>query len=585
MWLINATTLQLEEFFDESIPPYAILSHTWEKGEITFQEWASRDTSPVSEKPGLAKIKGACRQALKDSIGYVWVDTNCIDKTSSSELSEAINSMFAWYKGSVRCYVYLLDVSAPDTPVVDPDISLFEQSEAVRTDFSSSKWFTRGWTLQELLASPHVTFFTNCWQRLGDKNDPALSQAIAAITGISVEIITNPENIEHASIAERFSWMANRVTTRSEDIAYCLLGIFDINMPLLYGEGRKAFLRLQEQIIAVSNDQTIFCWSYYLEKKFPPGWNNVFAPHPSAFRDSAKFNRKTDERAKLPEVYSITNAGLSITLKASETSSPFYIGVLAVECKGWGVGIVLDAAGSRHPSFQGPISFPSSIIEDMSLRSQPLFLKCRGNGTSKSPSDQVPLLLVAPSRIYMVASSSDDVLYDQSHEHTQHFGGPTAGILLIPSVAFKTVGSAVCVVFSAVKGYRHFLVGAVRTLEGHEWYCQSISSSNVQHSLDAAMNRLQYRYPGIKKSIRRGLGEECAMIVPQPPHMNAPGAMVFVTKFDERFRVDTYDTPSGVGAYYNIGLIDEVQAKEKIKRIEHLREDEKVGDFKCCAIL
>jgi hypothetical protein len=146
MRLINVRTLAIEQFFGSHIPPYAILSHTWATEEVTFQDW--HDISLDSSKGGFAKVLGACEQAKRSNLDYIWVDTNCIDKTSSAELSEAINSMWAWYRDASVCYAYLADV--PDrTPEVDSDVDSIVDSE---DPFWQSKWFTRGWTLQELLA-------------------------------------------------------------------------------------------------------------------------------------------------------------------------------------------------------------------------------------------------------------------------------------------------------------------------------------------------------------------------------------------------------------------------------------------------
>lgn len=169
----------------------------------------------------------------------------CIDKTSTAELSEAINSMFSWYKNAWVCYAYLSDV--PD----DADLSGHTSS------FALSRWFTRGWTLQELIASPDVIFYSVNWQSLGSKL--GLCDLLTKITGIDEEVLKY-RNLESTCVAKKMSWAANRKTTRIEDTAYCLLGIFDVSMPLLYGEGAKAFTRLQEEIMKVSDDQTLFAW-------------------------------------------------------------------------------------------------------------------------------------------------------------------------------------------------------------------------------------------------------------------------------------------------------------------------------------
>ncbi|RII15154.1 hypothetical protein CUC08_Gglean003621 [Alternaria sp. MG1] len=245
MRLINCSTLQLEEFFGSNISPYAILSHTWGDEEVSFADISS---GRGSTRSGYRKIKYTCEQAIDDGFKYAWVDTCCIDKSSSPELSEAINSMFNWYRKSDICYVYLSDVL---------DAGLEE-------DFPESRWFTRGWTLQELLAPEDVTFYNSKWVYLGTKTEHA--RWISAITGIDKKaLFPRRYNLDHGDlspfcVAQRMSWASKRQTTREEDIAYCLLGIFDINMPLLYGEGHHAFLRLQEEIIRKTDDDSILAW-------------------------------------------------------------------------------------------------------------------------------------------------------------------------------------------------------------------------------------------------------------------------------------------------------------------------------------
>ncbi|KAK1831848.1 heterokaryon incompatibility protein-domain-containing protein [Podospora conica] len=246
----------LKEFFDDDIPRYAILSHTWGPNEPTFQDFAV---------PGFrdahVKIDGCCDRALKDNYEYVWIDNICIDKSSSAELSEAINSMFAWYAGSGVCYAYLSDTSfdhkTPMDELADPD-----------SDFCRSRWFTRGWTLQELIAPERVEFYNSSWDYIGVKTitvdtwkgrgHETFHELLEKITGIPYRVLTGRESLSSVSVAARMTWAASRRTTRKEDVAYCLLGIFGINMSMLYGEGDRAFARLQEEIIRTSDDESIF---------------------------------------------------------------------------------------------------------------------------------------------------------------------------------------------------------------------------------------------------------------------------------------------------------------------------------------
>jgi len=323
MRLINVRTQAIEEFFGTNVPPYAILSHTWGVEEVTFQDW--HDLSIASSKKGFAKIQGACKRATKDNLDYIWVDTNCIDKTSSAELSEAINSMFAWYRDASVCYAYLADAPDP-APKVSTD---HELAAKAKTHFWKSKWFTRGWTLQELLAPQNVIFFSTSWVQLGTKED--FHAVLTSTTGIECGYLTGSVAIWQASLAERMSWMSKRVTTRVEDMAYCMLGLFEINMPLLYGEGSRAFLRLQEEILKATDDQSIFCWEWD-RTQVADDWANILAPCPAVFKRTSSFFYPTasgDHSEIVP--YSITNVGLSVTLPVIQTADPnFVFGVLNV---------------------------------------------------------------------------------------------------------------------------------------------------------------------------------------------------------------------------------------------------------------
>ncbi|KAE9381886.1 HET-domain-containing protein [Stipitochalara longipes BDJ] len=220
MRLLNVRSMQLESFEGDEIPSYAILSHTWGEDEVSFQDIHG---AGAALKTGYKKIQLICDHALSRNLKYVWVDTCCIDKTSSAELSEAINSMYRWYQKSVYCYAYLADV--PDGTEVYPSTSAF----------AASRWFLRGWTLQELLAPRIVLFFSTGGQELGSRL--ALSGIISSITLIGEEYLTGTGTLSQASVAKRMSWCSYRRTTRIEDIAYCLLGIFGINMPLQLRRG------------------------------------------------------------------------------------------------------------------------------------------------------------------------------------------------------------------------------------------------------------------------------------------------------------------------------------------------------------
>ena len=228
------------DFFGDSIPKYAILSHTWgaDTEEINFEELVD---GTGKDKPGYEKARLCGVQARRDGLQHFWVDTCCIDKRSSAVLSEAIISMFSWYQHAAKCYVDLSDVSRPAFDVNDK----FNQLPCEMA-FRKSRWFTRGWTLQELLAPASVKFFSKDWEQLGDKK--SLERVIYEITGIPIRALRGSP-LSTFNVEERLSWAEKRETTREEDKAYSLLGIFDIQIPVLYGEGReKAFKRLRGEI-------------------------------------------------------------------------------------------------------------------------------------------------------------------------------------------------------------------------------------------------------------------------------------------------------------------------------------------------
>ena len=244
-------------------------------------------------KWGFAKIQIACDLAASFSHWYIWIDTCCIDKSSSAELSEAINSMYTYYSNSVSCMVYLTDVEYN------------KKEEVWLQEFRRCRWFTRGWTLQELLAPKKVFFYDSRWQLLQSK--VALASEIESITGISNFIIQNTS--VRASVAQKMSWASKRKTARKEDLAYCLLGLFNINMPLLYGEGERAFTRLQHEIIRHSSDESIFAWTHNDLAR------GMLAPSPAAFADSADVIERVvyPYSRRLP--YSYTNKGIHFEIR------------------------------------------------------------------------------------------------------------------------------------------------------------------------------------------------------------------------------------------------------------------------------
>ncbi|KAI1388094.1 HET-domain-containing protein [Hypoxylon trugodes] len=301
MKLINCLTLEVEEFVQD-VPPYAILSHTWTKHEVTYRDMNNRKVA--SRKEGYPKIVDTCRVASEYGLEYVWIDTCCIDKSSSAELSEAINSMFAWYKESKICIVFLTDFTCFSEETLVEIIASFDARQAledqedkfykdppplttddinlrdkVRKELGSCKWFSRGWTLQELIAPYHIQFYDKDWNCFGSKLQ--LASVLSWITGVDTRVLSG-KPLESVLVGRRMSWASNRTTTRVEDMAYCLLGIFDINMPLLYGEGKKAFIRLQEEIIKSTHDLSIFAWKSDIEDRRL--FRGLMASSPSEFK-------------------------------------------------------------------------------------------------------------------------------------------------------------------------------------------------------------------------------------------------------------------------------------------------------------
>ncbi|KAK5109121.1 hypothetical protein LTR62_007483 [Meristemomyces frigidus] len=293
MRLLNAKTFDFQEFLGNVVPEYIILSHRW--GASRAREW-------------------------------VWVDTVCIDKRSSAEVSQAVNSMYAWYAGARECFVFLSDV--PSHGYDKPRILEF---------FRTSVWFTRGWTLQELLAPAFGTFVSRHWEVIGTRL--ALSDNIASITRVPQPLLADKHLLKDCSIAQKLSWAAKRTTTRPEDIAYCLLGLCGVNMPLFYGEGAmNAFRRLQLQILEKFDDDSLFAWSSPVLPRthvLNHDKQTMLATSPAAFEHAGNMKRvrPSNKHYLHHPHYAMTNKGLSLTVKAQhvlynssgEAQSNFYI--------------------------------------------------------------------------------------------------------------------------------------------------------------------------------------------------------------------------------------------------------------------
>ncbi|QYT03735.1 hypothetical protein H0G86_010684 [Trichoderma simmonsii] len=355
MRLINTQTFELKDFLYGTIPPYAILSHTWgdDSEELTLSDVKNGNIN----KPGVGSIKlrGCCEQAQKDGLEFAWIDTCCIDKTNLVELSEAINSMFRWYNCASVCYAYLSDVPEDDNP-----------SER-GSRFRSSRWFQRGWTLQELLAPKHLRFFNTKWRFIGTKG--TISNVIKDITHVPRQFLFGITGLHVASVAQRMSWAAQRETKRPEDLAYCLLGIFGIAMPMIYGEGgEQAFIRLQEQIMKSTRDDSILAWglsdgsnsslvsneaitSSILQNKARSG--NVLATSPKYFANSGQIVCWEQTHGQLQSL-DMFGGSLRISLPLfTSTTTGETIGILSC-----------GPASNPHQAVGLPLARTSSVISN-----------------------------------------------------------------------------------------------------------------------------------------------------------------------------------------------------------------------------
>ena len=270
---------------DDETTDYAILSHRWTEQEVNYDEMNdlakmnNGDINEICGRNGYQKILDSCKRAKRDKCEWLWIDTCCIDKRSSAELSEAINSMYRWYENSRVCYAYLHDVADESFPAARDEQTYLHSN-------GWPEWFSRGWTLQEMLAPSNVQFFNKNWQFIGAKK--TLASHLTNITRVPKHILTDGVRSAPPCVAQIISWAADRKTTRVEDRAYSLLGLLDVNMPMLYGEGKKAFHRLQLEIIRMSDDQSIFAWDYQRETGRTC---SILADDPSCFKDCSEMVR------------------------------------------------------------------------------------------------------------------------------------------------------------------------------------------------------------------------------------------------------------------------------------------------------
>lgn len=447
MWLINTATWSLKCYDLADAPKYAILSHVWNKNaeeEVTFKDMKdlaevaspriAYSTGAQQPKAGFLKIKKTCELAegFEDrGIKHVWIDTCCIDRSSSSELGKSINEMFKYYARAQVCFAHLADLDSPE--------------------LKECQWFSRGWTLQELLASRRLFFYNQKWACIGTK--ASLVGALANITGIPRQVLETHWGHGHGhdqSTATIMSWASNRETREPEDMAYCLLGLFDVNMGLIPGEGlNNAFQRLQRKILKKHNDLTVLAWDQSMAHK--DGVANsespsigcgiqLLAPSPSAFSGSARICPFPRDIPKL----SITASGLSVSpdiplsLVRGDTESICMCIGLRYDSEMTYVSVPLRKIGPRlfcrHPT--SPLRFDRDdgatkvntslwwhqnsssyrIVFDNTKATQPAFEAFRAHATYL-PRQFYKLLHVVPEYLW----DPEDQVFLRPETHFRHF--------------------------------------------------------------------------------------------------------------------------------------------------------------------
>lgn len=345
MWLIDTSTLTLTFHANTPSKSYIILSHTWGDGEVTFQDLhqhrhhdGGHRQLAKFKKTGFAKIQAVCSLAQARGFAYAWVDTCCIDKTSSAELTENINAMYRYYASSAFCFAYLCDLPPLTEDQKREEVNWWSDYDRYTNGYDhfaapstaetlrDCRWFSRGWTLQELIAPRYVEFYDADWDFRGSRDN--WKGTLAEITGVNLSVLSHERSLDTVPVATRLSWAARRETSRQEDAAYCLLGLFGVYMPLIYGEGDNAFLRLQEEICRMTNDLSLFAW-----KASPPAgaeqrqqqqmFRGIFARSASEF---AHCNRLHAAQSKgFTGEFSITNKGLRFEQRLTPSFAPVYV--------------------------------------------------------------------------------------------------------------------------------------------------------------------------------------------------------------------------------------------------------------------
>ena len=318
-------------------PPYVIISHSWGDHEVIYDdmpEFKEKLKNPNAWKKtnSAAKLTGACKKVLeryKGDVKHVWLDTVCINKKDPAEVSTAINSMYQWYKNAEVCFAYLHDYSSKGL-----------------AKFTGSRWFTRGWTLQELVAPKNVMFFDRDWEWVGDKN--SLQSVLTSRTKINKNFLLQYDSISRASISQRMSWFSGRETTVPEDTAYCLLGLFGVNMPLLYGEGKeRAFRRLQEEIMKYSDDHSLFAWKHQMAQGNGSGF---FADSPDCFKETGAYAHKPDGNNNKP--FQMTNKGISIDLHLQRYQGNYIATIDCLHGDNHYLGMYLECLSSETQQYR-----------------------------------------------------------------------------------------------------------------------------------------------------------------------------------------------------------------------------------------
>ncbi|KAL7915311.1 hypothetical protein GGI35DRAFT_489010 [Trichoderma velutinum] len=539
MRLLDARTLGLVDVSDDGIPPYAILSHTWGDEEITIQQLrrlggCSQSTlaSPLTLdkkrrtivlKKGYIKIAGAAQLAVSRGLDYIWVDTCCIDKTSSAELSEAINSMYLWYEKSAECYAYLSDVEP--LPVA-ADAAVFHDN------LRRSRWFTRGWTLQELIAPKVVLFYAKDWSFLGQKHEPPeFTKAISDITNIDQEVLNGRIDPLQLSVSARMAWASHRNTTRLEDAAYCLMGLFQVNMPLLYGEGRRAFARLQEEIIQRTDDQSIFAWNSFDDQdEDPDALFGLLAQSPAQFKLAGSLQVLPPLPVYASAPSSMTNQGLRVQLYIRQRDSEDQ-GAMEEDYYA-----ILDCVKRDGDVYQCPALYLRRLSEDQYGRLRPksqLFMP--PPSATLLPMDgyrsvyvrqqpvyyHLPQFRLSPFNVESGLGSSDGVQYRLLDKYpTQNWNSATMTLKVQYSRKLQAMGIFRFQSVEKVDDKLDVVVGLRRlnTMEWEGWCFQLLHrDASLEHTFHEVNRKIENIITGsstskiTSKTLRDSLGEDSCM--------------------------------------------------------------------------